>query len=57
MMTRIYGLGFENKEALQAHEKMMEEAKKRDHRTIGKKMQLFAFDEEVGPGLPLWLPK
>jgi len=57
MMTRIYGLWFEDKEELQAYEKMMEEAKKRDHRVIGKKLELFAFDEEVGPGLPLWLPK
>ncbi len=56
MMTRIYGLAFESKDALKAHLEMMEEAKKRDHRIIGQKMQLFAFDDEVGPGLPMWLP-
>ena len=56
MMTRIYGLVFENKEALKAHETMMAEAKKRDHRVLGKQLELFAFDDEVGPGLPLWLP-
>lgn len=55
-MTRIYGLAFENKEALNAHLAMLEEAKKRDHRVIGKQLELFAFDDEVGPGLPLWLP-
>lgn len=56
MMTRIYGLAFENKQALKDHLAMMEEAKKRDHRVLGQKLELFAFDEEVGPGLPLWLP-
>lgn len=55
-MTRLYGLAFASKDDLKAHQTMMEEAKKRDHRTIGAQMQLFAFDEEVGPGLPLWLP-
>jgi threonyl-tRNA synthetase len=55
-LTRLYGLVFEGKEELKAHELMMEEAKKRDHRVLGKKFELFAFDEEVGPGLPLWLP-
>ena len=55
-MTRIYGLAFENKEALNAHLAMLEEAKKRDHRVLGKQLELFAFDDEVGPGLPLWLP-
>ncbi len=56
-MTRIYGLGFASDKELRQHEAMLEEAKKRDHRKIGKELDLFAFDEEVGPGLPLWLPK
>ena len=56
MMTRIYGLAFESKDALKEHIAMMEEAKKRDHRVLGQKLELFTFDDEVGPGLPLWLP-
>jgi threonyl-tRNA synthetase len=48
-MTRIYGLAFETKEALQEHQKMMEEAKKRDHRLLGEQLQIFTFDDEVGP--------
>ena len=48
MMTRIYGLAFEDKDALQAYEQMMEEAKKRDHRVLGKKLQLFTFSDKVG---------
>lgn len=56
MMTRIYGLAFESKEELKNYQEMMEEAKKRDHRVLGQKMQIFAFDDEIGPGLPLWLP-
>jgi threonyl-tRNA synthetase len=56
MMTRVYGLAFENKEALKEHQNMLEEAKKRDHRVLGQKLALFTFDDEVGPGLPLWLP-
>lgn len=55
-MTRIYGLAFESKDALKAYLEFIEEAKKRDHRVIGQKMQLFTFDDEVGQGLPLWLP-
>jgi threonyl-tRNA synthetase len=55
-MTRIYGLAFASKEDLKAHIELIEEAKKRDHRIIGQKMQLFTFDDEVGQGLPLWLP-
>ncbi len=55
-LTRIYGLAFENKEELDSHLKMLEEAKKRDHRMLGKKLELFTFDDEVWPGLPLWLP-
>lgn len=56
MMTRIYGLAFESKDAMKEHLAMMEEAKKRDHRVLGQKLELFTFDDEVGPGLPLWLP-
>ncbi len=56
-LTRIYGLAFDTKEELQAHEKMLEEAKKRDHRMLGEKLDLFHFDESIGKGLPLWLPK
>lgn len=56
MMTRIYGLAFENKDAMKEYLVMMEEAKKRDHRVLGQKLELFTFDDEVGPGLPLWLP-
>ncbi len=55
-MTRIYGLAFASKEDLKAHIELIEEAKKRDHRIIWQKMQLFAFDDEVGQWLPLWLP-
>jgi threonyl-tRNA synthetase len=55
-LTRLYWLAFASKDDLKTHQTMMEEAKKRDHRTIGAQMKLFAFDEEVGPGLPLWLP-
>ncbi len=57
MLTRIYGLAFENKAALDAYVTQLEEAKKRDHRKIGKEMELFVFSELVGPGLPLWTPK
>lgn len=56
MMTRIYGLAFESKDALKSYIEMMEEAKKRDHRVLGKQLHIYAFDDEVGPGLPLWLP-
>jgi len=56
MLQRIYGVCFENKEDLDAYLKQVEEAKKRDHRKLGKELELFAFDEEVGAGLPLWLP-
>ena len=57
MMTRIYGLAFENKDALKTYVEMLEEAKKRDHRVLGKKMWLFVFSELVGPGLPLYTYK
>lgn len=57
MLTRIYGVAFETKEELEKYLAMLEEAKKRDHRKIGKEMDLFVFADEVGPGLPLWTPK
>lgn len=56
MMIRIYGLAFEDKNALKIYVEMMEEAKKRDHRILGKQLHIFTFDDEVGPGLPLRLP-
>jgi threonyl-tRNA synthetase len=56
MLTRIYGLAFEDKEALAEYEKNLEEAKKRDHRKLGKELDLFTFSDLVGPGLPLWTP-
>ena len=56
MLQRIYGTVFASKDALKTHLHNLEEAKKRDHRKLGKELKLFAFDEEVGPGLPLWLP-
>jgi threonyl-tRNA synthetase len=55
-LQRIYGTAFKNKTQLDEYFTMLEEAKKRDHRKLGKELQLFAFDEDVGPGLPLWLP-
>ncbi len=57
MLTRVYGTAFATKEALKEYLEMLEEAKKRDHRKIGEQMKLFTFDEEVGAGLPIWLPK
>ena len=57
MMQRIYGLAFKSKEELNAYIQQREEAKKRDHRKIGKEQGLFTFSELVGPGLPLWTPK
>ncbi len=57
MLTRIYGLAFETAEELKAYETQLEEAKKRDHRKLGKELGLFSFSELVGPGLPLWSPK
>ena len=56
-MTRIYGVSFQKQKELSAHLNMLEEAKKRDHRKIGKEMELFTFSQKVGKGLPLWLPK
>jgi len=57
MLTRIYGIAFADKETLQAHLVMLEEAKKRDHRKIGQEMELFMFNDAAGPGLPFWMPK
>ncbi len=56
-LTRIYGTAFETKEELEQHLYMLEEAKKRDHRILGKELGLFMFSPRVGTGLPLWLPK
>ncbi len=56
-MTRIYGISFPKKSMLDDYLAMLEEAKKRDHRKIGKEMELFMFSERVGKGLPIWLPK
>ncbi|MFA5161618.1 MAG: threonine--tRNA ligase [Elusimicrobiales bacterium] len=56
MLQRIYGLAFETKEELDAYIKQQEEAAKRDHRKLGKELDIFFFDEDTGPGLPLWLP-
>ena len=56
-MTRIYGITFPKKKMLDEYLEMIEEAKKRDHRKIGKEMELFMFSERVGKGMPIWLPK
>jgi threonyl-tRNA synthetase len=56
-MTRIYGISFQKQKELTSHLQMLEEAKKRDHRKLGKEMELFTFSQKVGQGLPLWLPK
>jgi threonyl-tRNA synthetase len=56
MLQRIYGTAWRNKKELNEHLQMLEEAKKRDHRKLGRELDIFIFDEEVGPGLPLWLP-
>lgn len=57
MLTRIYGVTFPAQKELDEYIVLMEEAKKRDHRKLGKELELFAFSEKVGMGLPLWLPK
>ncbi len=57
MLTRIYGVTFPSQKELDEYLAMLEEAKKRDHRKLGKELQLFTFSEKVGSGLPLWLPK
>ncbi len=56
MLQRIYGTAWETKEELEHYLWQMEEAKKRDHRKLGRELEIFFFDDEVGPGLPLWLP-
>jgi len=56
MLTRIYGTAWEKPDELKQYLQMLEEAKKRDHRKLGKQLEIFVFDDEVGPGLPLWLP-
>ncbi len=56
MLTRIYGLAFGSKNELEEYQKIMGEAEKRDHRKLGKELELFMISEEVGKGLPLWLP-
>ena len=55
-LTRIYGITFPKKSQLDEYLTMLEEARKRDHRKIGKELEIFTFDDDVGPGLPLWLP-
>lgn len=57
MLTRIYGIAFADRESLKQYLFQLEEAKKRDHRKLGNEMGLFTFDEDVGAGLPIWLPK
>ena len=57
MLQRIYGTAFFKKEELEAHLQMLEEAKERDHRKIGKELDLFMNSQKVGQGLPMWLPK
>jgi len=56
MLQRIYGIAFADKDALKNHITMLEEAKKRDHRKLGNELKYFTFDEEIGGGLPIWLP-
>ncbi len=57
MLQRIYGTAWGNRKELRKHLDQLEEAKKRDHRKLGRELELFIFEEEVGPGLPLWLPR
>ena len=56
-LQRIYGTAFKNKTQMDEYFAMLDEAKKRDHRKLGKELELFCFDEDVGPGLPMWLPR
>lgn len=56
-LTRIYGVTFPKQQQLDEYLALLEERKKRDHRVLGKELEIFTFDDEVGPGLPLWLPK
>ena len=57
MLQRIYGTAWGNRKELRKHLDQLEEAKKRDHRKVGRELEIFIFEEEVGPGLPLWLPR
>ncbi|MEX2535837.1 MAG: threonine--tRNA ligase [Trueperaceae bacterium] len=57
MLQRVYGVAFAKKEELEHHLWQLEEAKKRDHRKLGAELELFTLDEDIGPGLPLWLPR
>ncbi len=57
MLQRIYGTAWRNRKELKKHLEQLEEAKKRDHRKLGRELEIFIFEEEVGPGLPLWLPR
>ena len=57
MLQRVYGTAWRSKQELESYLQMLEEAKKRDHRKLGRELDIFVFDEEVGPGLPLWLPR
>jgi threonyl-tRNA synthetase len=57
MLTRLYGITFPKAKELQDYLILLEEAKKRDHRKLGRELELFTFSEKVGMGLPLWLPK
>lgn len=56
MLQRIYGTAWRNKGELENHLQMLEEARQRDHRLLGRELEIYILDEEVGPGLPLWLP-
>ena len=56
-LTRIYGISFPKQKELTEYLELLEEAKKRDHRKLGKELDLFTFSQKVGQGLPLWLPK
>ena len=56
-LQRIYGTAFETKKELDEYFAMLEEAKKRDHRKLGRELEIFVFDDDVGPGLPMWLPR
>jgi threonyl-tRNA synthetase len=57
MLTRLYGTAWKTAQELEEYLAMLEEAKKRDHRKLGKELEIFMYDDEVGPGLPLWLPR
>lgn len=57
MLTRIYGTAWRTAKELEEHLALLEEAKKRDHRKLGKELEIFIYEDEVGPGLPLWLPR